>query len=653
MSQPLVNFYRGNYTSAQLLTLCQTAGNIVFDSSTSRIYAGTTGSGANEKPKVYGSNVTDASFLNNVLTINLLNSNTPITLDFSDIASASQTMAVFNKLETIIGSLNNDKTAPNYGGDTILSGKTNLVDADKALADKVRAIKDSVGLGSDYTYSSSKPRLTNVTNVSTAIDTLSDAIDEAGKVDDVKINNTSVVTGKIADIAVDGTYNSSSNKIATVTTVSNHISSLDVNGYAAAAISTSNNTLVIYGVKETDGKIEKDTTNNLTVYIDGTHSSSNKLATQTTVANYVNSLDVTTDKGAAVISGSTLTIKAVQQEDGLIKDGGTTTINLDGSYNATTNKLATQTTVSNAINNLDGSATIATVISGVVTLKAGVTETDGIISNSSGTDITLKKVATTGAAADIIITDSGSHTEQTNVEDALSEIYTSIEALEGSFDVIISTNAATTPSGVKWMDNQTEITGTLAPSDNTWHKIYLVPSGSGKDNYQEYITLRTGTNPYTYSWEKLGNTSIDLIGYAKTVTVNGKTYSVDSDSTNITLTDLITSITGETAISGGDSTLVAVTATTTKNTTNGTNSTVIASSVKIEEVADGIVKDGTASYTSGHYVIKNNKLVSAVGETTGDTYTISSNDGMVKASDVKAYVDSAIKDASFRWSEWV
>ena len=36
----------------------------------------------------------------------------------------------------------------------------------------------------------------------------------SGKVDDVKVNNTSVVSSKIANLAVDGTYNSSSNKIA-------------------------------------------------------------------------------------------------------------------------------------------------------------------------------------------------------------------------------------------------------------------------------------------------------------------------------------------------------------------------------------------------------------------------------------------------------
>lgn len=57
-----------------------------------------------------------------------------------------------------------------------------------------------------------------------------------------------------------------------------------------------------------------------------------------------------------------------------------------------------------AIEALDGSATIATIADGVVTIKAGVVEVDGVITNATGegaTDIVLKKVATTAKAEDI------------------------------------------------------------------------------------------------------------------------------------------------------------------------------------------------------------------------------------------------------------
>lgn len=52
---------------------------------------------------------------------------------------------------------------------------------------------------------------------------------------------------------------------------------------------------------------------------------------------------------------------------------------------------------------LDGSAVIASNVDGVVTIKAGVSEEDGKISNAAGDDIVLKKVATTGKAADILM----------------------------------------------------------------------------------------------------------------------------------------------------------------------------------------------------------------------------------------------------------
>lgn len=46
-------------------------------------------------------------------------------------------------------------------------------------------------------------------------------------------------------------------------------------------------------------------------------------------------------------------------------------------------------------------------------------------------------------------------------------------------------------------------------SAGTMGKIYLVPiSGSGTNNYAEYVTVRNGTSPnFTYTWEKFGEVS--------------------------------------------------------------------------------------------------------------------------------------------------
>lgn len=78
-----------------------------------------------------------------------------------------------------------------------------------------------------------------------------------------------------------------------------------------------------------------------------------------------------------------------------------------------------------------------------------------------------------------------------------------------SFEYVISTNAATTPKDVQWTSGSSTITGTLAASATTMHKIYLVPSTNGtRDVYDEYITVNTtGT---TYIWEMFGNTDVHL-----------------------------------------------------------------------------------------------------------------------------------------------
>ncbi len=56
-------------------------------------------------------------------------------------------------------------------------------------------------------------------------------------------------------------------------------------------------------------------------------------------------------------------------------------------------------------------------------------------------------------------------------------------------------------------------------SAETMYKLYFVPAtgGSGRNVKVEWITLRTGEEGnYTYTWEKIGDTDIDLSGYSTT-----------------------------------------------------------------------------------------------------------------------------------------
>ena len=112
-----------------------------------------------------------------------------------------------------------------------------------------------------------------------------------------------------------------------------------------------------------------------------------------------------------------------------------------------------------AIEALDGSATIATLADGVVTIKAGVVETNGVIANSEGAaDIVLKKIATTAKAEDINVdgkkveTAEGvvgyelpAGTAQATAEHLASEIATvdaAVKALKTSSKVIVEKIAA-------------------------------------------------------------------------------------------------------------------------------------------------------------------------------------------------------------------
>lgn len=76
-----------------------------------------------------------------------------------------------------------------------------------------------------------------------------------------------------------------------------------------------------------------------------------------------------------------------------------------------------------------------------------------------------------------------------------------------SFEYVICSSAATTPSGVEWDNNGTTVTGSLAASAETKGKMYLVPSTNGTKNiYDEYITVNTSGS--TYVWELFGHTNV-------------------------------------------------------------------------------------------------------------------------------------------------
>ena len=88
----------------------------------------------------------------------------------------------------------------------------------------------------------------------------------------------------------------------------------------------------------------------------------------------------------------------------------------------------------------------------------------------------------------------------------------------------------TTLEGIVAGGVQIEVVSELpTASRDTVGKIYFIAHTHGeKDIYDEYLTVIGGTEEVpTYSWEKIGNTDIDLSGYAK----NNHTHTVTSNVT--------------------------------------------------------------------------------------------------------------------------
>lgn len=79
-------------------------------------------------------------------------------------------------------------------------------------------------------------------------------------------------------------------------------------------------------------------------------------------------------------------------------------------------------------------------------------------------------------------------------------------------------------------------------SASTEGKIYIVPQSQGKtdDNFDEYITIKGGTaQSPAYSWEKIGDTRIDLSGYVTNVSYTAGTHKLQQTK-NGTTTDVHT-----------------------------------------------------------------------------------------------------------------
>lgn len=205
-------------------------------------------------------------------------------------------------------------------------------------------------------------------------------------------------SGSASDISYDNTTSgmTATNAQAAMDELKDAIDNIDVSGDIQAAIETLDGSATIAtksgnavtlkaGVAEIDGIVSN---------------SSNADITLADIAVTGSSADVSYVKGSILTVGGALDDLYTQ-----IGQGG-----------------SVQQQIDDAINALDSTATIATQSGNTVTLKAGLSQDDGIVTNNSGSDITLADVSVTGAASDVEIADAGSHFTTDNVEAALQEI---------------------------------------------------------------------------------------------------------------------------------------------------------------------------------------------------------------------------------------
>ena len=171
---------------------------------------------------------------------------------------------------------------------------------------------------------------------------------------------------------------------------------------------------------------------------------------------------------------------------------------------------------------------------------------------------------------------------QTNIVTAIDALESRLQSVESlpTFDVVVLGDAELPTA-----------------SADTYHKLYLkTATGTGAQNvYKEYITVRSGNEgAYTYSWELIGDTAIDLTGYLKTVTVNGKAYSNASGS-SIDLGEIVNKVE-----SGNSNQLTA-----TSNTTDGVNTvTITPVTATVTQATDTLSSDSDVALLKGDAIAK-------------------------------------------------
>ena len=157
-----------------------------------------------------------------------------------------------------------------------------------------------------------------------------------------------------------------------------------------------------------------------------------------------------------------------------------------------------------------------------------------------------------------------------DVVDALSDTVAGGGSYTSGWDGTSEPTVGNIPAGVTVTYNGTDYTGTLTANNATPGAFYLVKSGDdAPDIYSEYVPVGPAGNK---TWEKLGDTQIDLTDIVTNVTLDKQTASVIGADSTFTITQPTISLSAGTTSGTGK---VEVVTDVTSTTATGDNVTAL------------------------------------------------------------------------------
>lgn len=144
-----------------------------------------------------------------------------------------------------------------------------------------------------------------------------------------------------------------------------------------------------------------------------------------------------------------------------------------------------------------------------------------------------------------------------------------------AWDEVSTPVAANIPAGIIVGESPNQVTGTLAASSASSGAFYLIKSSTSTslDVYDEYVRIKTGSNPDTYAWEKIGDTQLDLTDIVTNVSLNKQTDVAIGENATFSVTQPTVTLTASNSAGAGKPSYIEDISLTKKYVTSSTSVT--------------------------------------------------------------------------------